>query len=69
MLLGIYCTAMSILTLESFYRYQPYLARHDVRSRIDETGDKKSDSKLVKPGDSSNDTDKKDGAGKPDPSK
>jgi len=65
----IYCTAMSILTLESFYRYQPYLARHDVRSRIDETGDKKNDSKLVKPGDSSNDTDKKDDADKPDPSK
>jgi len=31
----VYCTAMSILTLETFYRYQPYLARHELRSRED----------------------------------
>ncbi|MCZ6787644.1 MAG: hypothetical protein O7E54_10835 [Planctomycetota bacterium] len=40
----IYCTVMCILTLESFYRYQPYLARHDVRSRVaeaEEDGKKK----------------------------
>ena len=29
----VYCTAMACLTLESFYRYQPYLARFDLRSR------------------------------------
>jgi len=29
----VYTTAMAILTLESFYRYQPYLARFDLRSR------------------------------------
>jgi hypothetical protein len=31
----VYCTAMAILTLETFYRYQPYLARFDLRSRDD----------------------------------
>lgn len=31
----VYYTAMAILTLETFYRYQPYLARHDLRSRED----------------------------------
>lgn len=31
----VYCTAMAILTLETFYRHQPYLARHDLRSRED----------------------------------
>jgi hypothetical protein len=30
---SVYCTAMAILTLESFYRYQPYLARFELRSR------------------------------------
>ena len=34
----IYCTVMCILALESFYQYQPYLARHDVRSRVDKAG-------------------------------
>jgi HEAT repeat protein len=29
----VYCTCMAILTLETFYRYQPYLARFDLRSR------------------------------------
>ena len=29
----VYYTAMATLTLETFYRYQPYLARHDIRSR------------------------------------
>ena len=33
------CTVMCILALESFYRYQPYLARHDVRSRVDDAGE------------------------------
>ena len=32
----IYCTVMCILSLESYYRYAPYLARFDVRSRIRE---------------------------------
>jgi len=31
----VYCTCMAILTLETFYRYQPYLARFDLRSRED----------------------------------
>jgi HEAT repeat protein len=31
----VYYTAMAILTLETFYRYQPYLARHELRSRED----------------------------------
>jgi hypothetical protein len=29
----VYCTSMAILTLETFYRHQPYLARHELRSR------------------------------------
>jgi hypothetical protein len=31
-----YCTAMCILTLETFYRYQPYLARAPLRARDEE---------------------------------
>jgi hypothetical protein len=29
----VYCTALAILTLETFYRYQPYLARFDLRAK------------------------------------
>ena len=36
----VYCTAMAILALESFYRYQPYLARFDARARPEGEGKK-----------------------------
>jgi hypothetical protein len=35
----VYCTSMAILTLETFYRYQPYLSRFDIRSREPAEGD------------------------------
>ena len=44
----IYCTAMCILTLESFYRYQPYLARHSTRGA-------KEDDRPTKEGDGADD--------------
>ena len=31
----VYCTSLAILTLETFYRYQPYLSRFELRSRED----------------------------------
>ena len=40
----VYCTAMSILTLETFYRYQPYLARFKLRSTEGKDMDGKTDS-------------------------
>jgi hypothetical protein len=55
----VYATCMAILTLETFYRYQPYLARAPLRSQSKEEAEAKrkekeqADAKRgpVKPGD------------------